>query len=325
MNAPPEKNVGAGAISLDDKVVVKLNRPPLDEEAFEIEEPVVATSTPTATIAPVATTTPTATSTPVATSTPTATSTPVAPTTPTDTSTPVTTTTPTATSTPVATSTPEATEEEEVSEVELALPFRTVVAQVIHLRPSKSTRKHVRAKTQCTSEGNLETLDGSANGTTTATSTTNGASNGTSTATVVEPEEEVCILLARKEKRNSTSTDFVIKGRKPSKDIDRRLARINRKLESEGKTDRLARAEARTQEREEKKEERAQAAEERGKKDDVKKAETRGKKGDEDGKGGGKKPDDRGGGKKPDDKGGGKKPDDKGGGKKPDDKGGGKK
>ena len=289
VNAPPEKNVGAGAISLDDKVVVKLNRPPLDEEAFEIEEPVVATSTPTATSAPVATTTPTATS------------------------------------TPVATSTPEATEEEEVSEVELALPFRTVVAQVIHLRPSKSTRKHVRAKTQCTSEGNLETLDGSANGTTTATSTTNGASNGTSTATVVEPEEEVCILLARKEKRNSTSTDFVIKGRKPSKDIDRRLARINRKLESEGKTDRLARAEARTQEREEKKEERAQAAEERGKKDDVKKAETRGKKGDEDGKGGGKKPDDRGGGKKPDDKGGGKKPDDKGSGKKPDDKGGGKK
>ena len=126
MNAPPEKNVGAGAISLDDKVVVKLNRPPLDEEAFEIEEPVVATSTPTATIAPVATTTPTATSTPVATSTPTATSTPVAPTTPTDTSTPVTTTTPTATSTPVATSTPEATEEEEVSEVELALPSPSV-------------------------------------------------------------------------------------------------------------------------------------------------------------------------------------------------------
>ena len=39
VHAPPDKDVGLGAITVGSKIVVKLNRPPLDKQEFEDEEP----------------------------------------------------------------------------------------------------------------------------------------------------------------------------------------------------------------------------------------------------------------------------------------------
>ena len=158
-----EKDVGMDGINVGDKVVIHLNRPPLESVEAPPPAPPAATSTPVAPppAPPAATSTPVApppaplpaTSTPVAPppAPPAATSTPVVP--PAATSTPA--AGPDARSTPpaipVATATPPPLPSELPS-------FREVTALRIKVIPAKATRSHKRAVVTCASKGKLNLI-----------------------------------------------------------------------------------------------------------------------------------------------------------------------
>ncbi len=141
-------------------------------------------------------------------------------------------------------------ENEEGDEEQPAPTFRTVTATRVSIVPGTATREHERGVTKCKDAGVLEVVGEDGEITEIEDTDCKGGGEGSDDS----------VLLKRKKGRDSD--EFEVRGKKPTVDVDLRLASIKHKL-ANSTPERLERFEAREADRQVKEQERLERLEEK--------------------------------------------------------------